>query len=143
MDLARLHDDLIKDEGVRLSAYHDSQGILTIGVGHTGPEVSQGLVWGMDMVNATLDHDIEIAVGSLDKALPWWRDLNDVRQNVLANMCFNLGINRLLGFKNFLTALQEKRWDDASAHGMDSKWARQVPYRASRLMAQIKSGEWS
>jgi lysozyme len=35
---------LIRDfEGLRLQAYHDLGGVLTIGYGHTGPDVHEGL----------------------------------------------------------------------------------------------------
>ena len=32
-------------ESCRLTAYQDLKGIWTIGWGHTGPEVVEGLVW--------------------------------------------------------------------------------------------------
>lgn len=37
---------LIEREGIKLKAYKDTKGILTIGVGHTGPDVYEGLVIG-------------------------------------------------------------------------------------------------
>jgi lysozyme len=64
---------------------------------------------------------------------PWWRNLDDNRQRILANMCFNLGYPRLSGFKNFLSALQVSDFEKAAVEMMDSKWADQVGDRAKRL----------
>ena len=64
---------------------------------------------------------------------PWWRSLDDNRQRILANMCFNLGYPRLSGFKRFLAALHTGQWETAAVEMMDSKWATQVGDRAKRL----------
>jgi len=47
------------DEGLRLTAYQDSGGVWTIGWGHTGPEVHEGLVWTREQCAAALKHDLE------------------------------------------------------------------------------------
>jgi lysozyme len=89
-----------------------------------------------------LQNDITIVEHDLDANLPWWRTMSEARQNALANMCFQLGINRLLGFKNALTLLQAGRWDAAAREFMDSKWAVQVPKRAQRVTDLIRKGEF-
>src|ERR1044072_792728 len=103
MTTKHLITDLMRDEGLRLKAYPDplSGGDpWTIGYGHTGPEVKPGLVWTHQQARDALEADIADHVADLDKRMPWWRDLDDVRQDVLANMCFNLRIVGLSGFKN-------------------------------------------
>lgn len=50
---------IIEREGKRNDAYLDSEGIPTIGVGHTGPEVHLGLHWTDDQVMEALAHDLE------------------------------------------------------------------------------------
>jgi lysozyme len=79
-------------------------------------------------------------IAELDKALPWWRSLNDTRQRALVNMCFNLGISRLLQFKRTLNALEDGRWDDAADAALESRWATQVGQRATRIARMLRSG---
>lgn len=49
---------LIEREGRRNSAYPDSEGVPTIGIGHTGPEVQLGLTWSDAQVDETFRSDI-------------------------------------------------------------------------------------
>lgn len=46
------------DEGLRLHAYQDSGGVWTIGWGHTGPDVHEGLVWTRAQALAALREDL-------------------------------------------------------------------------------------
>ena len=45
-------------EGLRLESYQDSGGVWTIGYGHTGPEVHEGLVWTQEQAEEALKHDL-------------------------------------------------------------------------------------
>ena len=74
--------------------------------------------------------------------MDWWKDLPEDLQRVMANMCFNLGITRLLKFKNFLSAMENKDWEKAAVEMIDSRWATQVGARATRLKERVlKQGE--
>ena len=44
-------------EGLRLRAYRDSGGVLTIGIGHTGPDVVEGMTITMDQATALFAED--------------------------------------------------------------------------------------
>lgn len=66
--------------------------------------------------------------------------LDDARLDVLINMCFNLGIYRLLGFKKMLAALERRDYIQASIEMMDSRWAKQVGGRAVELSVQMQTG---
>ncbi|WP_372809443.1 glycoside hydrolase family protein [Litorivivens sp.] len=68
--------------------------------------------------------------------------LDDVREAVAMDMCYNLGINRLLKFRKFISALRVKDFDRAAREMVDSKWYRQVGTRAKRLVKMMKTGEW-
>jgi lysozyme len=72
--------------------------------------------------------------------MPWWNELDETRQRVLANMCFNLGCPRLKNFKNFLAALEAGDFETAGEEMMDSKWATQVGSRAVRLQEKMLHG---
>ena len=133
-----LIDDLKRDEGLRLTAYEDTVGIWTVGYGHA--HVAPGTVWTEDQADGQLHIDIATAVASLDRALRWWRTLNDVRQDALCEMAFNMGTATLCEFHHALSALQIGDYDTASAQFLLSKWAAQVGMRATRLAAMIKTG---
>jgi lysozyme len=122
MDKEKLKEQLKIDEGIRYSLYRDSLGFLTIGVGHNLDSKSISLA----AVEQILQDDIEDTIKSLDQKLPWYPSLSENRQLVLANMCFNLGINKLLEFRNTLKAIQEGRYEDAAEGMKNSRWATQV-----------------
>ena len=56
-------------EGLRLSAYQDSTGIWTIGYGHTGPDVREGLVITEAEATALLMADLADDVACVNKAV--------------------------------------------------------------------------
>lgn len=133
----KLVAELTRDEGMRLKTYRCTAGKLTIGIGRNLDDVgitgSEARLFGCETAAAAMAlikhfgvtklqaeslfaNDIVGCERDLDRRLPWWRTLDDVRQRVLLNMCFNLGINRLLGFKNTLRMIQRHEFEDAAAH---------------------------
>ncbi len=149
MNWDTLSAQLIAHEGLRLRAYRDHLGYWTIGVGHLidplkggdtryrlSPEtkIDKGEALGL------LHDDVLKVVKQLDNQLPWWSKLDDVRQNVLVEMGFQLGISGLLNFKNTLRSIKDGRWDDASTGMLNSKWASQTPNRAKTLARQMRTG---
>ena len=138
MTTSFLIDDLKRDEGCRLTAYKDTVGVWTVGYGHA--HVAPGTVWTQAQADDTLAADIAIAVHDLDFRLPWWRKLDDVRQDVLAELAFNIGVEGLLGFHNTLAFVEAGNYAAASGGLLASRWAKQVGARATRLAAMMKSG---
>jgi lysozyme len=139
LDKNKLRDQLVKHEGLKQSAYQDSLGYWTIGVGHLIDERKGGKL-SIDSIYAILDEDIDEKVRQLDAQLPWWRNLDPVRQQVLVNMTFNLGINGLLGFHNTLAFIEHGDYKQASANMLQSKWASQVGNRAHELAEMMERG---
>lgn len=137
MNTDSMKRDLIRDEGSRLKPYFDTVGKCTIGVGRnlTDKGISS------DEQDYLLEHDIAEVIGDLDTHLNWWQELDEVRQRALANMCFNLGITKLLQFKNLLTAVQNNRFDDAMAEETrKTPYAHQVGIRAERIIHMFLTG---
>ena len=139
MDRNQLVRELIFDEGMVLEIYKDHLGYETFGVGHliTDKDDECGQPVGTPVseqrVLTCLEKDIDTICAELDRALPWWRELDDNRQRVMANMGFNLGLTRLLKFKKFLSAMERGDFNTAAVEMMDSLWATQVGPRAHRL----------
>lgn len=138
-----LRDQIIRHEGTgpvengRFMPYLDTVAKWTIGYGRNltdrGVSKSEALMM--------LDNDIQDATDDLITALPWTAKLDFPRKSVLINMTFNMGINRLLGFKNTLMAIEDGRWKDAHDHMLDSRWEKQVGPRAIELARQMLTGE--
>mgnify|MGYP003633285410 FL=1 len=143
MNIDKLIQELILDEGYKYETYEDHLGFLTLGVGHlvldTDPEIDQpvGTPVSEERVLECLNNDIETVCDELNRNMPWWKELSDEKMRVLANMCFNLGITRLLKFRKFLAALEAGDFETAGEEMMDSKWATQVGARATRLQRRI------
>ena len=137
MNLDALMAELERDEGVRFRPYKDSVGKTTIGVGRNLDDV------GISNVEARqlLLNDIARTTADLDKALPWWRTLDEVRQRVLVNMAFNMGTGGLVKFRQTLVFVKAGMWGAAADGMMASLWAKQVGPRAARLAAMMRTGQ--
>jgi lysozyme len=155
-DRAILAAELVRDEGERLKVYLCTANRRTIGVGRNlddvGISAAETEALGITVVScvrtgitrqqsrALLDNDICRCEADLDRRLAWWRTLDAVRQRVLLNMCFNLGIKSLLGFVNTLAMMKAGQYQDASVNMLKSKWATQVGKRANRLSDMMRKG---
>lgn len=147
-----LRKQLIDFEGWRNAAYPDpltGGDPITIGVGHTGPEVFLGLVWSDDLISKTLDEDIAKKTSQCVKKFPWFASLNEPRKAVIIGMAFQIGMGKegppatgLLAFKQTLAAIRDERYEHAAECMRQSLWARQTPKRAIRLARQMATGEW-
>jgi lysozyme len=127
---------LKEHEGVRLKPYKDTVGKTTIGCGRnlTDRGISDA------EMHFLLANDIDLVIKQLDGALPWWRGLDEVRQLVLADMCFNLGLGGLLGFHSTLQDIRDGDYKNAALGMRASKWFRQVGRRAERLARMMETG---
>ena len=94
-----------------------------------------------ERIEKCLQQDIKIVCEELDMNEPWWRNLDNNRQRVVANMCFNLGYPRFSKFKKFIAAMQVSQWEKAAEEMMDSKWATQVGERAIRLRDRVLNAD--
>jgi len=136
MNIALLVEELKHDEGVKLKPYQCSSGKLTIGIGRNIED--RGI--SDSEAEFLLQNDIDICISELKKSFSWYDDLSDKRQRVMINMCFNLGLGKLKGFKKFLRAMSTQVWNVAAEEMLDSKWANQVGERASRLALMVLEG---
>lgn len=138
MNRSRLSKQLEIDEGRRRRLYKDTVGKWTIGVGRNIED--RGLR--DDEIDLMLSNDIDEAVGIARALIPNFDKLDDVRQEVVANMALNLGMTRLSGFKQFLAALMRNDYQRATAEMMDSKWYDQVGDRGKRLAYAMREGRF-
>ena len=137
------------DEGKRQLCYDDatgrtisklsSGGKVTVGVGRNLSDVGLSA----DEIRYLLTNDIERVCTDLDTRLKWWREQPEHIQYVLINMCFNLGIGGLVGFKNTLYMIKQGQYEEAASNMKHSLWHTQVGDRAVRLEAIVEGdGKW-
>ena len=135
--LSQAVTQLKTDEGLRLTPYLDTVGVLTIGYGRNLEHV--GITEGE--ATAMLRADANVAQEAAQALLgPTWYALDASRQAVMINMAFNLGQTRLSNFKNMMSAIHAGDYTTAADEMLDSRWATQVGDRATRL-ADIMRGQ--
>jgi len=123
-------------EKIRLDLYRDSSGKLCIGWGHNIEDL------GIDREVADLlfEKDFQRAYRQAVQCIPFFLDLDEVRQLAIIDMVFNMGINKVLTFKKMLHALANKDWDKAARELLKSKYAKQCPQRAKENARLIRTG---
>lgn len=133
---------LERDEGYEESAYADSLGYITIGIGHLIDRRKGGKL-DRDIIYQILSRDISKHTADLYSVFPWAAELDEPRRAVLICMCFQLGINGLAQFQRAMTYMKNGEYTAASLAFADSKVAReQAPVRWKRFCEQLKTGEW-
>lgn len=141
----RLRKDLEQDEGVRHEIYLDHLGLPTAGIGHLltadDPEFTQpvGSAVDKERVDAWFQIDIKTCLEDCQNIFVNWEELPSEAQCILANMAFNLGAPRLRKFKNMIDAVHRDNFAEAADQMLDSRWARQVPNRANRLIDRMRA----
>lgn len=133
----RIQGLLIKHEGLQTKVYTCPAGKLTIGIGRNLEDR------GITEIEAEylLNNDIVHCHNQLSSSLPFYDKLDDIRQEVLINMCFQMGLYGLLKFKNTLSFIEQGNYVNASAEMLNSKWALQTPNRAKELSKILERGE--
>lgn len=142
------------EEGVRDKPYKDSLGYWTIGIGHLMDERIGGFLpsyarreldsYGFitdETISRLYQEDMKAIKADLDRALPWAAELDDVRYMCLLDMCFQMGITKLLTFKNTLMYIQNREFARAADNMLLSLWAKQTPSRARRRATEMRTGE--
>jgi lysozyme len=108
-------------ESCRLVAYQDIKGILTIGYGHTGPDVTEGLTWTQDQADSQLVLDLQRAEHMVDTCVTV--TLTQGEYDAMVDLAFNIGTNaekgstllKLVNQGDCADAANEfEKWDHAS-----------------------------
>jgi len=125
-------------EGVRAKPYLCTAGKTTIGVGRNLDDLGLS----PDEIDYLFENDLRRVELELHRAFPWAKSLDAVRYAVMVDMLFNLGLRRLQLFRKFLAAMERHDWQTAAVEMMDSRWAKQLKSRATRLRDMVLTGQW-
>ena len=134
---------LIIHEGEILHVYQDSEGFWTLGIGHlVDPRKGGGIPQRVSRI--LFEDDVNIATVHARIAFPWFDALDPVRQDVIVNLIFNMGIGGVKEFKLMLDAIERQDWQVAAYELFNSKWRVQVKERrANDLCRALERGVWS
>ena len=152
-------EKLIAHEGLELQVYKDTLGIDTIGIGRNLEDRGITKEELDDLDIPTIDHiyeygiteadavylatnDVQIVEEELVRAHPCVDSLDAVRQLIVIDMAFNMGVPRLNKFKNMWAAIHDEDYPTAAKEMLDSRWARQVKGRATKLANAMHNGEF-
>lgn len=136
MDELDVKNWIKKCEDCELQPYFDNEGILTIGWGRNLRDngISQ------KEADYLFDNDFNDCQRQLSTCA-WYVDQPQGVQAALINMCFNLGLPRLKGFKRMIAALEAKNYTLAAQEALNSKWATQVGQRAKDVSVMLREGK--
>ncbi len=136
MLLKRAASKIELEEGWEEKMYKCPAGYLSVGFGFNLEAIK--------MPKPVAELWISIIITDINKKLvevDGYSDLNEARKIVLIDMCYQMGFNGLMKFKNMWAAIRAQDFTRAKFEMLDSNWARQTPNRADRNSKAMESGE--
>lgn len=134
----RLLGSVKKHEGFRPRVYLDHLGNPTIGYGTRVNEIEldeqTAEMW---LLNELLEKRERLC------SVMGFEVLSEVRQDVILEMAYQMGVGGVLRFKRMWAAIHAGRWDEAADEMLDSRWHReQTPERAWLLSQRMRTNHW-
>tara|TARA_R100001594_G_scaffold133089_2_gene173616 strand:- start:69 stop:524 length:456 start_codon:yes stop_codon:yes gene_type:complete len=143
MDMNRLLKSVKEHEGYRNKVYLDSLGKRTVGVGHLCVEDhwEDNKEYSEEYLMKVLKDDLKNAIQGAEDLLKDFPLLDDLAEEIIIEMIFQLGKTGVSKFKNMWKALQQEppQYDVAATEMLDSRWAKQTPNRAKKMSDQMRS----
>lgn len=139
MDKELLYTRLKRNEGFISHIYLDTRGFRTIG-------------YGLNLENGITEEEAFIilkmradkAIAECSQTFTWFNNLDNIRQTVIAELSYNLGLHGFQEFKKTIDFISKGLWEDASKELLDSAWANEVGkkqgQRAWVLSEMLKTG---
>ena len=144
MDMEKLRQQLVIDEGVKYELYLDHLSLKTCGIGHLCREdepefdLEIGTQITEDRCTELFDEDIKSVIKDCKKVFEDWDDMDEEVKQICANMMFNLGLPRFSKFRKTINNIISKNYKKAAEEMRDSRWYRQVTNRAERLASRME-----
>ena len=130
-----LIDQIKEHEGFRSTVYQCTEGHDTIGFGFKVADLELDL----DLAEEILVRKLEHLIRRVKNRFSWVNEAPYEIQDVVYNMCYQMGISGFSKFKKTIKYLADKDYNKASKEMLDSRWARQTPNRAIKLSNIVKA----
>ena len=124
-----------KHEGFRSTVYECTEGYETIGYGFA----IKDLKLDEDIAELILVRKLADLVARIKQTFPWTKDAPEEIQDVVVDMCYQLGVNGFSKFKKTIYYLETEQYQEASVEMLDSLWAKQTPNRAKELSEEVRA----
>lgn len=121
----KFDEQMDEHEGCVPYAYQDSKGYWTIGRGRCIDKRINVRALSKDEMEYLWQNDKKNCRAQLAPYL-WYQNQDQVRKDVLVELCFNMGLAGLNGFQNMIAALNAKDYKTAAGELIKSKWAKDV-----------------
>ena len=121
-------------EGYKPTVYKCTAGVDTIGIGFA----IKDLIMDEDIAETILERKLTSLIKRIHAKFPFVEDLPGEAQEVVYEMCYQLGLAGFSKFKKTIQFLRLGNYEACSSEMLDSRWARQTPNRAKRLSNVIK-----
>lgn len=145
MNIEKLREELISDEGMRLDIYRCTENFLTVGVGHkiVAGDAEHGKPEGYTITERRMKQlfelDVAVVREDCNRLYEDFSELPEEAQRIIANMMFNLGLPTMKKFRGMRRCVDERNWSGAADEMVDSKWYDQVTNRANRLVKRMRA----
>lgn len=136
IDIDALREEIEIDEGRSGTIYQCTSLKWTVGVGHNIEDNPLP----DEVIDLLFEMDVAQSIAECER-FEWYNTLDSVRQRVIVNMVFNMGLPTVLKFRMMIAAIRIGDYLEAAAQMMDSKWYRQVGARAERLCQMMETGQ--
>ena len=133
--MSYLLDQIKEHEGFRDKVYKCTQGYDTIGYGFA----IKDLVLDEDIAEQILIKKLYDLQCKIQDKFKWFDDLPQEAQDVITNMCYQLGVTGFSKFKKTIKLFKAHKFKAASIEMLDSKWALQTPNRAEELSLILRN----
>ena len=149
------------DEGYDSKIYKDTEGYWTIGIGQLltkSPDTNVakaeldkliGRKCNGEITKAEAEDLFQKSVLKAEKGIQGntllrdvYNSLDFIRQAALINMVFQMGVAGVAGFVNSMALLKAKNWEKAAVNLAQSRWYKQTPNRAKRVIETFRTGTW-
>ncbi len=132
-------------EGLRLDAYKDSKGFLTVGYGHlidkgSPPDIQalqEGATITKERAEKLFEQDYKEHADAAKK-IPGYGKADEKQQAALIDLTFNMGPDWHTDFPKFTAAFKAGNYELAGAELENSKWYGDVARRAPTIVSLIK-----
>lgn len=135
MNFLELLDYIKKNEGLRLTPYKCPKGYWTIGYG-----LNLETSFTKEMAQCLLELKAHSIYSEVVRSCPWFLELNTVRQQVIMDMAYNMGVAGVLTFKKMIRAIIAKDYNRAGKEILDSNYHTDVGKRAELNAMLMMSG---
>lgn len=167
MNLDKLRRQLEIDEGCVYEMYLDTKALPTFGIGHLIKKEDEEYGYCVNIypflyrdisvegkmirfdrcefkikvserrVIECFNQDIKSTIDDCYAVFPDFKEFDEEVKQIVANMIFNLGVNRFRGFRRMIAAINDKNFKEAARQMIDSKWYGEVKSRSKRLVSRM------